>query len=499
MGWLRFPFFVICLLTTVAFPAHAEKRVALVVGNSEYRNAPELINPKNDAQDIAAALERLGFEVILGLNLDQAGMNTHARKFATALGGAELGLFFYAGHGLQVGGSNYLVPVDAALGSESDLDFGTMRLELVLRQMEREVPTSIVFLDACRDNPLARSLARSMGTRSASIGRGLAQVEAGVGTLIAFATQPGNVALDGDGRNSPFTGALLRYIESPGLDLGGVMIEVRNTVLAHTGGTQVPWEHSSLTGRVYFSEAAAADGGEATEGTRKAVEIAFWNSIQTSSNARLFESYLSRYPDGEFATIARLKVDELKVEPEIVAPPGVDDGRPVELSDDIAEIQSRLFELNYDPGAADGRAGELTRSAIHEFQAQAGLVADGVATHGLLKRLRGLGGLHPWGALVFSVSRQDWGMAWGAATRKEAIAKAQASCGSSRQCESELTFFGTECGAFAHSDRGWAMTARPLLADARKAALDECRANGGDCRLVATVCADGAERQVAAQ
>lgn len=490
--------FVVLCFTTVH--VLAAKRVALVVGNAAYEHAPKLGNPENDANDISAALERLGFDVIRGTNLDNGGMRQKAREFSAKLKGAETGLFFYAGHGLQVRGTNYLVPVDSKLGTESDLDFGTVRVDLILRQMEREVPTSIVFLDACRDNPLAKDLARSMGTRSANIGRGLAQVETGVGTLIAFATQPGNVALDGTGRNSPFTTALLQHIERPGLDLGDVMIEVRNSVLNATSGQQVPWEHSSLTGRVYFSnkkkeaDGIAGQSVDQQQDTEKIVEVAFWNSIRESSNPQLFQSYLGRYPEGEFALLANLKIDELaKTASRKEAQDSFDDSNPA-IGNQLADIQSRLYELNYDPGIADGQMGPNTRSAIVEFQQQAGIAVDGSPTSGLLSRLQSLGGLKPWGAIVFSASRQDWGMSWGAETRKAAIASAQRSCGS-RQCESELSFYGTECGVFAHSDNSWAITARSTLTEARKAALDDCQSNGANCRVIATVCADGAEQQ----
>ena len=152
---------------------------------------------------MAAALQALGFEVIKGVDLKKSDMERSIRDFATALVGAEMGLFFYAGHGLQVSGVNYLVPTDAVLTTASALDFEMVRLDLVQRTMETETQTNVIMLDACRDNPLSRNLARALGTRSASIGRGLGQFEAGVGTLISFSTQPGNVALDGTGRNSP--------------------------------------------------------------------------------------------------------------------------------------------------------------------------------------------------------------------------------------------------------------------------------------------------------
>lgn len=234
--------------------AHAE-RVALVIGNSDYQYGTPLPNPRNDATDIAGALQAVGFKVILGRDLDWRSFSETIRTFSNALKDADDAVFYYAGHGLQVSGQNYLIPVDAKLDSERDLDFSAIRLNFILRQMEidREDKTNIVFLDACRDNPLARNLSRSMGTRSASVGMGLAQVKTGVGTFIAFSTQPGNVALDGKGRNSPFTAALTKRIPMPGKSLNTLMIDVRKEVLAETKGRQVPWDHSALTGDFYFT------------------------------------------------------------------------------------------------------------------------------------------------------------------------------------------------------------------------------------------------------
>jgi uncharacterized caspase-like protein len=239
--------------------ALAQGRVALVVGNSAYLHSAPLANPVNDATDMAAALKEVGFAVLLGLDLDKRGFDTKMREFGQGLAQADAGLFFYAGHGLQVAGQNFLVPVDAKLESERDLDFESLSLSIVLRQMElqRDGKTNIIFLDACRDNPLARNLARSMGTRSGAVSSGLAQVETGVGTFIAYSTQPGNVALDGRGRNSPFTSALVKRLRDPERNLNAVMIEVRKDVLATTGGRQVPWDHSALTGDFYFNPAVA--------------------------------------------------------------------------------------------------------------------------------------------------------------------------------------------------------------------------------------------------
>src|SRR5262249_11368048 len=176
-------------------------------------------------------------------------MDRSIRDFAEALAGAHVGLFFYAGHGLQVGGQNYLVPIDAKLTTASAIDFEMVRLDLVHRPVEGGTDTHLLIMECCAGNPLGRNLARDLGTPSTQTGRGLAAVESGEGTLISFSTQPGNVALDGTGRNSPYAAALLKHIAAPGDDLPTILINVRNDVMQVTGRRQVPWEHSALTAK----------------------------------------------------------------------------------------------------------------------------------------------------------------------------------------------------------------------------------------------------------
>ena len=250
VAWVRGVILAAVFAMGAACPSLAApgKRIALVIGNSAYQHTSLLANPANDADDIAATLSALGFEVTKRQDLKKHEMDSTLGAFAGSLKGAEIGLFYYAGHGLQVSGHNYLVPVDAKLESASALDFEAVRLDVIQRIMENETQTNVLILDACRDNPLTRNLARSMGTRSGAIGKGLAAQESGAGTIISYSTQPGNVALDGaGGRNSPFAGALVKHLPSEGRDLSSILVKVRNDVMAATAKRQVPWEHSALT------------------------------------------------------------------------------------------------------------------------------------------------------------------------------------------------------------------------------------------------------------
>jgi len=471
----------------VAGPASAQKRVALVIGNGSYQHTAHLKNPANDASDMSAALQRLGFDVLRGIDLGHEAMRDIIRAFSQKVEGADVALIFYAGHGLQVGGKNYLLPVDAEVRTQADLEFGSIDLNRVLNFMEGQAKTSIVFLDACRDNPLAASLSR--GTRSVAVGRGLAQVDSGVGTLIAFATQPGNVALDGDGRNSPFTSALLTVIEQPGMPLSDVMISVRNEVLKSTGGKQVPWEHSSLTGQFYFKP-MRPDPAVATD--QAGLEVAFWNSIQSSKNPQLFEAYLRRYPNGTFADIARISLQEVKQAAAVPIAP--DEKLPLKDPGLLREVNERLYELNFDTDV-DASA-ERMRAAIRQFEARINLAQTGTPTRGLLSRLRDIGGLKPWGAIVYSKAEGKWGMSWDHQTRKAAVEAARKTCGAAT-CAIEVSFFGTSCGAFASSDASWALSTRDDIQRAKDAALGDCGKRGKQCRIIAASCADGESRMAA--
>lgn len=303
----------LCFLLSIAAPgqALAEKRVALVIGNSAYHHTSKLANPKNDAVDMSAALKKHGFHVVEGFDLDKVAFDRTVRDFAGQLENAAVGVFFYAGHGLQVAGQNYLVPTDAELTSGTALDFEMVRLDIVHRVMERQASTNVIFLDACRDNPLARNLARAMGTRSAEVGRGLAAVESGVGTLISFSTQPGNVALDGSGRNSPFAAALVKELASTKDDLSSVLIAVRNNVMTATQRKQVPWEHSALTGRFYFSPTEPAPPTPVAP-PRLSEPAEAWAQTKDNASIPVLEAFIRRFGDTYYGDLAKVSLADLK-------------------------------------------------------------------------------------------------------------------------------------------------------------------------------------------
>ncbi|MCE1238080.1 MAG: caspase family protein [Hyphomicrobiales bacterium] len=249
----------LCLASTLfvgATVAHAADRVALVIGNSAYRTQTRLPNPVNDAADVGAMFRRLGFEVVEGLDLDGAGLKEKLKEFRDRLEGGSLAVFYYSGHGMQVDGHNYLIPVDARIEKPDDVRLETVDVDLVMQLMRADDRVTMVVLDACRDNPFARSLRRSLkgATRAAeSAYGGLAEIRSSVGSMIVYATDPGNVALDGDGRNSPFTEAFLKNAPTPGVEISRVIKRVRLDVVQATGSKQVPWDSSTLVNDLYLA------------------------------------------------------------------------------------------------------------------------------------------------------------------------------------------------------------------------------------------------------
>ena len=245
----------------VMTPAAAGKRVALVIGNGAYANVKALPNPPNDARAIAKSLRDIGFAVSEGIDLDRATMQKVTRDFLREAARAQIALVYYAGHGVQIGGRNYLIPVDAKLESGRDVTETMIDMDTILAALDDPVRTNILIFDACRNNPLEPQVASNAPARAVAAGPGLAApaslgsgVTLGAGTLIAFATAPGQVALDGEGANSPFSAALSRHINTPGLDVQQMLTRVRAEVVAVTQKKQVPWSNSSLLGEVYLAQ-----------------------------------------------------------------------------------------------------------------------------------------------------------------------------------------------------------------------------------------------------
>jgi len=242
-------------------PAAPSQRMALVIGNGGYAHVKALPNPPSDARAIAKSLRDIGFTVSEGIDLDRAAMQTTTRDFLREAARAQVAVVYYAGHGVQIDGRNYLVPIDIEFRAGSGMIDTMMDMDTIMAGLDDQVRTNILILDACRNNPVAPKLASAGPARDIEAGAGLAAPATlgagstlGAGTLIAFATAPGQVALDGEGANSPFSAALTRHIGTPGLEVQQMLTRVRAEVVAATKGKQVPWSNSSLLGEVYLAE-----------------------------------------------------------------------------------------------------------------------------------------------------------------------------------------------------------------------------------------------------
>lgn len=310
--------FISCLIHQ---PALADRRVALVIGNGAYVHAPHLPNPPHDAEDVAAALRRRGFETILGLDLDKAKMDDAAINFAKAARTADVAVFYYSGHAMQYAGVNYLIPVDAVLSDEADLRRAT-RVDDVLDDLKQAKNLRILVLDSCRDNPLADELKRSIGrTRSGSIARGLAKIESPDGTIISYSTQSGRTAADGDGRNSPYTTAFLRHIEDKD-EISTVFHRISADVYNSSSGTQVPELSLSFFGEFYLNGKLQVTVSPAprTPADPCASASEHWKSAEAIGTTAAFEDHLARYPNCAFAGLARARLEALKAKQAALPP-----------------------------------------------------------------------------------------------------------------------------------------------------------------------------------
>ncbi len=282
-----------------AATAQQGQRLALVIGNGTYAEAP-LKNPVNDARAMTAALRSRGFTVITRENATKSQMESAVADFGEKLTEGATGLFFFAGHGMQVSGRNFLLPVDAKITSEQRVRLESLDVDMVLDQMQgARTKVSMVILDACRNNPFER--------RFRSVGGGLAQINAPEGTLIAYATSPGRVAADGDGANGLYTQEFLKAVSMPGLKVEDVFKQVRINVSRASNGLQVPWEASSLTGDFYF----VAPKPVAASPSPQSLDLAFWEAVKGSNSPSELQAYLDTFPNGTFASLARTRLAAL--------------------------------------------------------------------------------------------------------------------------------------------------------------------------------------------
>ena len=392
---------LICMLFT-ANAAKADRRVAFVVGNGTYKNVSPLPNPPIDAKSMAAVLRNVGFEVVEGTNLTRDKMTERLLEFGKKAQGADVAVFFYAGHGIAINGTNYLLPIDADIKSEMDVKLGAaINIDLTLDQTMGDAKVKLVFLDACRDNPFAAKIKSNSATRSVSVQSGLAEMKSGEGTLIAFATGPGQTALDGqEGTNSPFTRALMANIATPGVEIQQAMTKVRAQVNEETNKGQLPWGHTNLIGSVYLNPAAApaaSAAAPATTGTLAAtsggsdVELEFWRSVKESNKPEELNAYLTNYPNGQFKPLALARIASLESGPSTATrnlTTGVD---PATFTEDASQttedqigldkgqrrdVQRRLTGLGFDTKVT-GKFDESTRSVITRWQAARGYPKSG--------------------------------------------------------------------------------------------------------------------------
>jgi uncharacterized caspase-like protein/peptidoglycan hydrolase-like protein with peptidoglycan-binding domain len=391
------------LLAPDSATAAADKRVALVIGNGAYKNAPRLDNPTFDAKAVAHAFRRLGFQVVDGYDLDIAQMRAKVSEFSALLPDAKSAVVYYAGHGVSVDDENYLIPTDIVLKSPTDLDLGAIGVSLLLKQMKREDRVNVVILDACRDNPFATALAKNK-TRAIVDQRGLSRIDGDLarGTLIAFASDPKSIALDGpSGQHSPFTEAFLDHVADPGVSIDTVMSRVRTEVWEKTKHNQLPWVNTSLIGDYALNPQASSEAGADVEkvpaGAAASHEDLLWESAQHSNLSADYQAYLEAFPNGLFAQMAKNRIASLEGAGVSGAAPAPETSAPAEPAassekdfkseigtvetekalnltpENQTEIQQRLIVLEFYKGAANGALDSPTRSAIAAWQESRGL------------------------------------------------------------------------------------------------------------------------------
>ncbi|HUS96428.1 MAG TPA: caspase family protein [Hyphomicrobiaceae bacterium] len=342
-------------------PASAEKRFALIIGNSAYTHSGELENPKNDAQLIASALRRADFKVTITIDADLRSIKQAFRKYTATLKAAgkdTVGFFYYAGHGTQVKGINYLMPIDANIENESQVEAEAVSASSLMAQLEGAGnKMNLVILDSCRNNPFKRGYRAQV--------RGLAPMHAPPSTLVGYSTQPGNVAYDGSKGYSPYAIALHRAIRQPGLPLESAFKQARGEVNEVTGGKQIPWEESSLFAEFYFFRKSPAEPVTPAKwnGKNFEAESELWKDVRASRDPGAFRSYLQKHPRGTFSLLAAERIETLKQLAAAKPPEKPDASQPgVYFFDDFngPDLAKHWDIMNPDPDAYIVENGMLT-------------------------------------------------------------------------------------------------------------------------------------------
>ena len=406
------------LLAALSFgiaDARAEKRVALVIGNSAYQNAAKLTNPARDANAMADLFRNAGFDVVeTRLNLGNLEFKRAARDFVAAARDSDIAVIYFAGHGIEVNGTNYLLPVDAKLASDFDVEDEALSLDRMMRAIEPARRLRLVILDACRDNPFVRTMQRSVATRNVT--GGLARVEpVSTDTLVAFATRPGATAEDGQGENSPFAAALVKNLAVPGRDIRIALGHVRDDVMRATASRQEPFVAGSLGGAQL---ALVPEASEPQEPTRQISVLPNPQAAEPVADPQrdyalaervgtldAWESFLAVHPSGFYASLARQQRDKptpLDEQPAPVAaqepqqqvaalpePAAIEQEPRIDSRAIANALQSELKRVGCDPGTPDGIWGPASRQALEEFNRQAGMTLDtGAATVSALEAVR---------------------------------------------------------------------------------------------------------------
>ena len=375
----RIIIFVFAALVAGSTAALAEKRVALILGMSKYQNVPALTNPGRDAAAMGELFNSAGFDTVdTKLDLTLAQLRREVKLFAAAAADADIAVVYYAGHGIEVNGANYLIPADAKLASDYDIPDETFPLDRILDALEPVKRLRLVILDACRDNPFNKTMKRSLGTRS--IGRGLAKVEPTTSnTLVAFAARAGAVASDGDGANSPFANALLKYITTPGLELRLAFGKVRDDVIKTTANQQEPFVYGSLGGDaialVPAETAAVASSSPAPDDAaiRRDYELALQIGTREA-----WDYFIANYPNSFYSRLAKAQRNKLSgvvasLSPDQSTPKT--DG-PVAVGDIPRQLQIELRRVGCNTGAINDTWTPAAQKSMELFNRNAGMKLD---------------------------------------------------------------------------------------------------------------------------